>query len=144
MARSLRTGFMAIALVVGGAELASGQVLVAPAPVISYYAAPAVSYYAPAPVAPVAYYTPAAPVAIAAPAVSYYTTPAPVPAVAPAVSYYGVAAPAVVPAPPAISTLPSVPMTAGYFTPVVTTPATVSRGLFGRTIVRTPFYKVKY
>lgn len=81
--------------------------------------APIVSYYAP-PV--VSYYT--------APAVSYYSAPV-------AVSYYTpattvVAAPAVV---PAVSYYPA---------PAVVYPATVSRGLFGRTTVRTPFYKIRY
>lgn len=79
-------------------------------------------------------------VVIAAPTVSYYYTPsvvysapAPVPAV---VSYYQPVTPVVVPAAPVVS----------YYAPAPTVfyPATVSRGLFGRTIVRTPFYKIKY
>lgn len=79
-------------------------------------------------------------VIVAAPAVSYYytpsvvySTPAPVPAV---VSYYQPVTPVVIPAAPVVS----------YYAPAPTVayPATVSRGLFGRTIVRTPFYKLKY
>lgn len=93
---------VAALLVFCSARTAQAQVLVAPAPVVSYY-------YAPAPVV-------AAPVAVpAAPVVSYYTAP--------------VAAPVYYTAPAPVS----------YYVP-----ATVRRGLFGRTIVRTPFYRLKY
>lgn len=81
--------------------------------------APVVSYFVPAQPVPVAF----APVAPAVafqpvPAVSYYYAPV-VPAVA---------APVVVPAP-----------TTSFYVP-----ARVSRGLFGRTIIRTPFSKTKF
>ncbi|WP_145263384.1 hypothetical protein [Planctomycetes bacterium Pan216] len=90
--------------------------------VVSYYT-PAVPVVAPAPMV-------AAPV-VAAPVVSYYTPPI---VAAPVVSYYE---PAVVAAP--------APVVSYYAPPAVSYyPATVRRGLFGKTIVKTPFYKVKY
>lgn len=78
---------------------------------------------------------------IGPPVVSYYVPPVVVAPPAPVVtSYYApgvyaqsaVVANYVAPAPAVVS----------YYTPVV--PATYHRGLFGRTIVRTPYYKVKY
>jgi hypothetical protein len=100
---------------------ADAQVFVAPAPVVSYYVpAPAIAV---AP--PVAYYT--------APAVSYYA--------APAISYY--AAPVV--AAPAAPVVSSVPATVSFYTPIATPyPVTIGRGLFGRTIIRTPFSTTRY
>lgn len=121
--RMVWSSLLALASVAGSAQWASAQVWVAPAPVVSYYYAPVV----------------AAPV-VAAPAVSYYTVPAPAPVVAaPVVSYYAPAVPAPVPA------VASVPAAVGYYTPVpVPYNVRVSRGLFGRTIVRTPFSVTKY
>ena len=88
---------------------------------------PAVSYYYAQP----AYYTAPQVVSYSAPQVVSYSAPQ-------VVSYYSpagpvVAAPAVVPA-------------VNYYAPapVAFYPATVSRGLFGRTTVRTPFYKIRY
>jgi hypothetical protein len=52
---------------------AEAQYCYAPAPAVSYYAAPVVSYYAPAPV--VSYYAPPAVSDYPAPAVSYYGPP---------------------------------------------------------------------
>ncbi|MBX9654453.1 hypothetical protein K2Y11_12630 [bacterium] len=121
--------FVAVVMAGAQAKSAQAQVLVAPT---SFYFAPA----APVVVAPpVAFYT--APVAVAAPVV----TQAPVVAAAPTVSMY--AAPVVSNvAPPIISTVPA---TVGFYTPVTTPyPVTVSRGLFGRTIVRTPWSVTKY
>lgn len=106
---------------------AEAQVVVAPAPVVSYYYAPAPVAVAPAPV--VSYYTPAV-----APAVSYYT-PAEVVAPAP-VSYYYTPAPVAVAPAPVVA--PVVAPVSYYY------PATVRTGLFGRTTVKTPFYKIKY
>jgi hypothetical protein len=97
--------------------LAAGLLTVAfagPARAQVVVAAPTVSYYY------------AAPAVYSAPVVSYYQPAAPV-------VYYQQAAPVV--AAPAVSY---------YYAPTVSYPATVSRGLFGRTIVRTPFYKIKY
>lgn len=80
--------------------------------------APVVSFYQPA--------IPVAPVATVSPAVAFYP--------APAVSYYyapvvsAAPAPVVVPAP-----------VANYYMPV-----RVSRGLFGRTVVRTPFSTTRF
>ncbi len=126
--RMVWSGLLALALVGGSADWASAQVFIAPAPVVSYYAPVAPVYAPPVVAAPV----------VAAPAVSYYTVPAPVVA-APAVSYYAPALPAPVPA------VASVPAAVGYYTPVpVPYNVRVSRGLFGRTIVRTPFSTTKY
>lgn len=80
--------------------------------------APVVSYYY-APQAAVYSAPVAGPVVV--PQVAYYT--------APPVAYY--AAPAVAYYPPAVVAYPPYPVT-------------VTRGLFGRTTVRSPFYKVKY
>lgn len=85
-------------------------------------------WVSPAPV--VSYYT--------APAPAFYVAPAPVVAAAPVVPY-------VAPAPPpTISYYAPATSVTFYAGPTVSQPATVSRGLFGRTIVRTPFYKLKY
>jgi hypothetical protein len=101
---------VAAALTAATASQVQAQVLVAPAPVVSFYQ-PAI------PVTPVAAVSP--PVAFyPAPAVSYYyapvvsAAPAPVVVSAPAVSYY--------------------------------MPVRVSRGLFGRTVVRTPFSTTRF
>lgn len=82
---------------------------------------PVVSYYTPP---AVSYYTPPTVVA-PAPAVSYYT-PAPV------VNYY---------APPVVNYYAPAP---AYQQTTVTYPVHVHRGLFGKTVVRSPFYKLKY
>lgn len=108
--------------------------VVVPAPVTSYYYAPAATYTAPA----VNY----------VPTTSYYYAPAVTQtysATVPATTY------------PATSSLYYAPVAApvaqtySYYTPAVvpaatvqTYPYTVSRGLFGRTIVRTPNYTLKY
>jgi hypothetical protein len=97
---------------VGLADRAAAQVIVAPAPVVSYYVAPTPVVAAPVVVSP-------------APVVQYYYAPAPV-----------VATPAVVAAPTTVVSY--------YPASTVVYPMTVSRGLFGKTIVRTPFGKYKY
>lgn len=119
-----------VAVVMAGAQANSAQAQVILAPTSFYFAPAAPVVIAP----PVAFYTP--PV-VAAPVV----TAAPVVAAAPTVSMY--AAPVVSNvAPPVISTVPA---TVGFYTPVTTPyPVTVSRGLFGRTIVRTPWSVTKY
>lgn len=82
--------------------------------------APVVSYYAP-------------PVAVAP---AYYFAPAPV-----AASYYAAPIPIVAPAPVVVPTVAMAP-TVSFYAPAF--PVRVSRGLFGRTIVRTPFSKTKF
>lgn len=117
------SGLVAIMLASSGEAMA--QVFVAPAPVAFYVApAPVVSF-------PV-------PVVTAAPTVSFYTAAAAAPVVAaPVVPVSPVAA---VPAAVGMPVVPTVPSTVSFYTPVpVGFPARVSRGLFGRTIIRTPF-----
>lgn len=114
MQRFAWTAVVTLAIVAAVGQTASAQVFVAPAPVVSYY-------YAPAPPV-VSFYSP--------PTVGYYTAPA-VSFQAPVVS--AIPTQVLVPASPIVS----------YYSPVAV-PAVVSRGLFGRTIVRTPFAKFKY
>jgi len=120
-----------VAVVMAGAqaENADAQVFVAPAPTSFYFAPSAPIVVAP----PVAFYSQpivAAPVVTAAPVVA-----------APTVSMYTAPVVSNV-APPVISTVPA---TVGFYTPVTTPyPVTVSRGLFGRTIVRTPWSVTKF
>lgn len=113
----IRGGLLSLTMLAwlgSGWTTASAQVVVAPGP------APVVAYYAP-------------PVAVAP---AYYYAPAPV-----GVSYYYAApVPVAAPAPVVIPTVAAVP--ASYYVPAY--PARVSRGLFGRTIVRTPFSKTKF
>ena len=97
------------------------------------------------------YFAPAAPVFVQQPVfvqpqVAFSVAPTPVVVnQAPAVSFYQ--APVATPivsnvAPPIISTVPA---TVGFYTPTTTPfPMTVSRGLFGRTIVRTPWSTTKF
>lgn len=75
----------------------------------------------------ISYYTP--------PVVSYYAPPVvAAPAPAPVVNYYAPAPVVNYYTPPAVA----------YQQTTVTYPVHVHRGLFGRTVVRTPFYKLKY
>ena len=126
--RWIWSALIAAILMASVTDRVSAQVFVAPAPVVSFYA----------PAAPVV----ATPV-FAQPAVSFYTVPAPVPVtVAPAQVAFFTPAVAV---PPPVPAFASVPATAGYFNPVaVPYNFRVSRGLFGRTIVRTPFSVTKF
>lgn len=107
-------GVMAAVVSLAANNIASAQVVISSSPVVSYYTPPTVSYYTPP---TVSYYS--------APTVSYYSAPTVQYYSAPTVSYYS--APVV-----------------GYRSTTVTYPAHVHRGLFGRTVVRTPFYKLKY
>jgi hypothetical protein len=129
--RMLWSGLLALVLMGATAEGASAQVFVAPAPVTSFFV----------PAAPVV----ATPVMVA-PVVSYYTVPAfaPAPVMAAPVSFFTPAVP-VAPVAAPVPAISSVPATVGFFNPVaVPYNYRVSRGLFGRTIIRTPFSVTRF
>jgi hypothetical protein len=108
-----------LALVVAGVFLAVAPERASAQVIVT--PAPVVSLYTP----PVVSYQ--VPVVVNSPVVSYYVPAAPI------VSWYSPV--------PAVNVVPAVPTVAAV--PVVY-PATIRRGLFGRTIVETPFYRLKY
>lgn len=133
--RNLFLGMAASTLLTVALSLpVQAQYVVAAPPAVTYYYAPAptVAYYPPAPVT--YYYT-------AAPSVAYYQTPVvTAPAPVPTTAYY------VAPAPVATTAYYAAPAPAVSYYPASTVvyPARVSTGLFGRTTVTTPYYKIKY